>query len=65
MCSPSERPLSFSIVGYIEIVYCWSAATRVSALIAWNPPAACQVDPAVSSRRSSTATSVSPRAVRW
>ena len=35
-------------------MYCCSAAMRVSALIAWKPPAACQVEPAVSSSRSSS-----------
>ena len=46
---------------------CTSAAprSRVSALIAWNPPAACHVDPAVSSSRSIRTTSVRPRSVRW
>src|SRR5687768_6238024 len=38
---------------------------RVSAFIAWKPPAACHVDPAVSSSRSISATSVMPRSVRW
>jgi hypothetical protein len=46
-------------------VYFMSAATRVSALIVWNPPAACHVEPDVSTLRSRMATSVSPRSVRW
>ena len=45
-------------------MYFCSAAIRVSAFIAWNPPAACQVEPAVSSSRSISATSVMPRSVR-
>ena len=65
MCIPTLRPLSRSTWSYIPIVYFWSAAIVVSALIAWNPPAACQDEPAVSSVRSITATSVQPRSARW
>ena len=45
-------------------MYFWSSATLVSLFIAWKPPAACQVEPAVSSSRSINATSVMPRSVR-
>ena len=36
----------------------------VSPLSVWNPPAACQVDPEVSSERSSSITSDQPSLVR-
>ena len=40
------------ISSYSWIVYCWSRATFGSPLSVCMPPAACQVEPAVSSRRS-------------
>ena len=54
MCSPTLWPLSSSTCGYSPIVYFCSAAMRVSLFMAWKPPAACQVEPAVSSSRSSS-----------
>src|SRR6187402_3890121 len=47
------------------MVYCWRRATLGSPLSVCMPPAACHVDPAVSSRRSSRTTSVQPALVRW
>ena len=35
------------------------------ALSAWNPPAACQEEPAVSTERSISAVSVQPNLARW
>ena len=58
MCSPTLWPLSSSTCGYSPIVYFCSAAMRVSLFMAWKPPAACQVEPAVSSSRSSSSVSV-------
>ena len=46
-------------------MYCWSRATFGSPLSVCMPPAACHVEPAVSSRRSRSITSVQPSLVRW
>ena len=54
-----------SISSYSWIVYCWSLETFGSPLRVCMPPAACQVEPAVSSRRSRSMTSVQPAFVRW
>ena len=37
----------------------------VSAFRVWKPPAACQVEPEVSSERSMSITSLQPSRVRW
>ena len=58
-------PETRSISSYSWIVYCWSRATFGSPLSVCIPPAACHVEPAVSSRRSSSMTSVQPAFVRW
>ena len=58
-------PETRSISSYSWIVYCWSFETFGSPLSVCIPPAACQVEPAVSSRRSSSITSVQPAFVRW
>src|SRR5579871_5134234 len=47
------------------MVYCWSLATFGSPLTVCMPPAACQVDPQVSSPRSIKSTSFQPALVRW
>ena len=53
------------ISSYSWIVYCWSRATFGSPLSVCIPPAACQVEPAVSSRARAASTSVQPAFVRW
>ena len=53
------------ISSYSWIVYCCSRATFGSPLSVCIPPAACHVEPAVSSRRSTSTTSVQPSLVRW
>jgi hypothetical protein len=45
-------------------VYCWSFATFGSLLMVCMPPAACQVEPEVSSCRSISTTSRQPALVR-
>src|SRR5438874_12925042 len=47
------------------MVYCCSRATLGSPLRVCMPPAACQVEPQVSSPRSSSSTSFQPALVRW
>src|SRR5206468_4094020 len=44
---------------------CWRRATFGSPFSVCMPPAECHVDPAVSSRRSSSTTSFQPALVRW
>src|ERR1700733_1648919 len=58
-------PERCSILRYSSTVYCWSFATFGSPLSVCIPPAACQVEPAVSSLRSTSTTSVQPSSVRW
>src|SRR6185436_1298265 len=58
-------PDSRWIVSYSWIVYCWRRATLGSPLRVCIPPAACHVEPAVSSRRSSRIASVQPAFARW
>ena len=58
-------PETRSISSYSWIVYCCRRATFGSPLSVCMPPAACHVEPAVSSRRSSSTTSVQPAFVRW
>src|SRR6478672_12955680 len=58
-------PDTRSISAYSWIVYCWRRATFGSPFRVCMPPAACHVDPAVSSRRSSRTTSFQPALVRW
>ena len=62
---PQSWPETSSISLYNSMVYCWSLATFGSPLSVCIPPAECQVDPAVSSVRSSSTTSVHPAFVKW
>ena len=65
MCRPQETPETASISLYRLIVYCCSFATFGSPLTVCMPPAACQVEPDVSSARSISRTSFQPAFVRW
>src|ERR1700751_3984556 len=65
MWMPQSWPERCSISRYKLTVYCCSFATLGSPLSVCMPPAACQVEPAVSSLRSTSTTSVQPISVRW
>src|SRR6201993_4293280 len=65
MWMPQFWPERCSISRYSPTVYCCSFATLGSPLSVCMPPAACQVEPAVSSLRSTSTTSVQPSSVRW
>src|ERR1700733_7308956 len=65
MWMPQFWPERRSISRYSPTVYCCSFATFGSPLSVCIPPAACQVEPAVSSLRSTRTTSVQPSSVRW
>jgi len=54
-----------SISWYSSMVYCCNLATFGSPLTVCMPPAACQVDPDVSSARSISRTSFQPILVKW
>ena len=65
MCSPMSWSDSFSISDSRSMVYACSAAMFGSAFSACTPPAACHDEPAVSTERSTSATSVQPSLARW
>ena len=60
ICRPISWPESCSISLYSSIVYCCSLATFGSPLMVCIPPAACHVEPDVSSDRSSIMASLQP-----
>ena len=62
---PQDGRVSASSCVCSRMVEPWGAAMWGSALGVWNPPAACQVEPEVSSERSISTTSLQPYLVRW
>src|SRR5437762_14331379 len=60
-----DWPDACSISSYSLIVYSASLASLGSPLSVCIPPAACHVDPDVSSSRLTSTTSVQPARVRW
>ena len=62
---PQSIPETRWISSYSSTVYFCRPATFGSPLSVCMPPAACQVEPDVSSVRSSSTASVTPALVRW
>jgi len=64
-CRPHDCPDSCSISRYRSIVYFCRREMLASPLKVCMPPAACQVDPEVSSLFSRSSTSLQPILARW